>query len=103
MTGRMHVCHVPPCFPRLHYSIRYGRNYHSERNHQGLGNELLIRSETRTTATGPVACHKRRGGLLNYYRRGAARGRLLARVAQFVTAPTMMPARQRADGRNRLG
>jgi len=43
----------------LHRAVRdYGRHYHAERNHQGLGNELVIRSETGTTATDPVACHE---------------------------------------------
>jgi transposase InsO family protein len=50
----------------------YSRHYHTERNHQGLGNKLLIRSETQATATGPVKCHERLGGLLRYYYREAA-------------------------------
>ena len=44
----------------------YARHYHSERNHQGLNNELIIRSGTTAAATGPVKCHERLGGLLRY-------------------------------------
>jgi transposase InsO family protein len=45
-------------------------HYHGERNHQGLGNELI------TTETGPlrgthVRCRERLGGLLRYYHRAA--------------------------------
>jgi transposase InsO family protein len=50
----------------------YGRHYHTERNHQGLGNELIIRLEMTATATDPVKCRKRLGGLLRYYYREAA-------------------------------
>ncbi len=50
----------------------YGRHYHTERNHQGLRNELIICSETMATATGQVKCHERLGGLLRYYYREAA-------------------------------
>jgi transposase InsO family protein len=50
----------------------YGHRYHTERNHQGLGNELIVRSHTTATATGPVKCHGRLGGLLKYYYREAA-------------------------------
>jgi len=58
---------------RLRRAVReYGRHYHTERNHQGLDNELVIRSETAATVTGPVACHERLGGLLRYYYRDAA-------------------------------
>ena len=50
----------------------YDRHYQTERNHQGLGNELIIRSETTGIARGPVAYHKRLGGLLRHYYREAA-------------------------------
>ena len=50
----------------------YGRHYHTERNHQGLGNELIIRPQTTAAVTGPVECHERLGGLLRYYYREAA-------------------------------
>jgi len=50
----------------------YGRHYHTERNHQGLGNELIIPSEATGIATDPVKCHERLDGLLRYYYREAA-------------------------------
>jgi len=50
----------------------YGRHYHTERNHQGLGNELIIRSGSTAAVTGPVKCRERLGGLLRYYYREAA-------------------------------
>ena len=45
-------------------------HYHGERNHQGIGNEL-IRPLTRSDGSGPVRRRQRIGGLLNYYYRAA--------------------------------
>ena len=45
-------------------------HYHMERNHQGLGNKLIMPVACKTT--GPVERRERLGGLLNYYHRGAA-------------------------------
>ena len=45
-------------------------HYHRERNHQGLGNELIIR-ETRPLWGTQVRCRERLGGLLRYYHRAA--------------------------------
>ena len=50
----------------------YALHYHTERNHQGLGNELIIGSGTTAAVTGPVACRERLGGLLRHYYREAA-------------------------------
>ena len=48
----------------------FAAHYHLERNHQGLGNELI---EGRTEPTvGPIACRERMGGVLKYYFREAA-------------------------------
>jgi len=50
-----------------------GRNtmhYHFERNHQGLGNELIERQAGE--AHGRVECRERLGGVLRYYYRRAA-------------------------------
>jgi len=45
-------------------------HYHAERNHQGLGNELIIGS--RSEASGRTIHRRRRlGGLLNFYTRAA--------------------------------
>ncbi len=50
----------------------YVAHYHEERNHQGLGNQLLApRLESKAKA-GPVHRHERVGGVLNYYYRQAA-------------------------------
>jgi len=43
-------------------------HYLRERNHQGIGNEL-IQSPARADARGPVHHRQRIGGLLNYYYR----------------------------------
>jgi transposase InsO family protein len=48
----------------------YVNHYHLERNHQGLGNELIEPSGE--TGSGRVACRERLGGLLRYYYRRAA-------------------------------
>jgi transposase InsO family protein len=47
----------------------YLAHYHSERNHQGIGNELIdARSSSRF---GDVRCADRLGGMLRYYHRAA--------------------------------
>ena len=45
----------------------YVAHYHRERNHQGLGNELIEGVSTRTENLGRIRRHHRLGGLLNYY------------------------------------
>jgi transposase InsO family protein len=50
----------------------YVAHYHGERNHQGLGNELIDPTVDSSPASGPVECRKRLGGLLKFYRRRAA-------------------------------
>ncbi len=44
--------------------------YHLERNHQGLGNRLIV-PITPGAEGGTVECRQRLGGLLNYYRQAA--------------------------------
>ena len=44
--------------------------YHLERNHQGLGNQL-IEAEPFQSDHGPIRRHQRLGGMLNYYHRAA--------------------------------
>jgi putative transposase len=48
----------------------YTEHYHLERNHQGLGNELIERPTEE--ADGGVECRERLGGVLKYYYRRAA-------------------------------
>ena len=47
-------------------------HYHEERNHQGLGNELIEPNQSDRSADGPIRCLRRLGGLLKYYHRDAA-------------------------------
>jgi transposase InsO family protein len=46
-------------------------HYHSERNHQGLGNQLIRPQHNITSRAGPVRRRSRLGGMLNYYQRAA--------------------------------
>ena len=46
-------------------------HYHGERNHQGLGNELIAGGGSVGQPEGEIACHERLGGLLRYYHRVA--------------------------------
>lgn len=50
----------------------YVEHYHLERNHQGLGNQLVGRSRGQPPDVGRVACRQRLGGMLKYYDREAA-------------------------------
>ncbi len=45
-------------------------HYHAQRNHQGIGNEL-IQPLVRAAGQGPVGSRQRIGGMLNYYYRAA--------------------------------
>ena len=45
----------------------FATHYHRERNHQGLGNELIDRPATHRT-TDAIRRRQRVGGLLSYYR-----------------------------------
>ena len=47
----------------------YLTHYHVERNHQGLGNELI--ESKANTDRGEVVCRERLGGLLNFYHEAA--------------------------------
>jgi putative transposase len=47
-------------------------HYHMERNHQGLGNRLIVPLEMIDTGMSVVKKRERLGGLLNYYYREAA-------------------------------
>ena len=57
----------------LSYAIyQYLTHYHTERNHQGLDNQLITREGDVGGHMGPVVRRKRLGGLLSYYHREAA-------------------------------
>jgi hypothetical protein len=50
----------------------YGSNYHTERNHQGLGNELIEDQRSDVEESEKVVKLSRLGGVLKYYERQAA-------------------------------
>ena len=50
----------------------FTEHYHTERNHQGIGNQLILKMRGETPATGNVECRERLGGPLKYYHRRAA-------------------------------
>jgi hypothetical protein len=50
----------------------YGAHFHQERNHQGLGNVLIMPCVSSAHREGPLVRNDRLGGLLNYYERAAA-------------------------------
>ena len=49
----------------------YTEHYHRERNHQGLGNELINLHLEDYREGGAIECRERIGGLLRHYRRAA--------------------------------
>ena len=56
----------------LRNSIRqFLDHYHQERNHQGLGNRLIIPMKATVNTEGRIERRARLGGLLNYYYRAA--------------------------------
>jgi transposase InsO family protein len=50
----------------------FGAHYHLERNHQGLGNRLILPDSAHVGTTGKIQRRERLGGMLNYYYREAA-------------------------------
>jgi putative transposase len=57
----------------LYYAMQqYLIHYHTERNHQGLDNQLIVREGAVGCHTGPVVRRERLDGLLSYYHREAA-------------------------------
>ena len=54
----------------LHVLKEFVMHYHEERNHQGLGNALIM-PEDRPLRGRRVRCRQRLGGLLRYYHRAA--------------------------------
>jgi len=57
----------------LYYAIhQYLAHYHTERNHQGLDNQLITPESGIGSHSGQVKRRERLGGLLSYYHREAA-------------------------------
>jgi putative transposase len=52
--------------------MSYAEHYHHERNHQGVGNQVLEPGPEVGRRSGPIECRQRLGGLLRYYHRTAA-------------------------------
>jgi transposase InsO family protein len=50
----------------------FSAHYHLERNHQGLGNRLILPDSAHVGTTGKIQRRERLGGMLNYYYREAA-------------------------------
>ena len=50
----------------------YTEHYHTERNHQGLGNQLILKPRDGPRVSSDVECRERLGGLLQFYYRRAA-------------------------------
>jgi len=50
----------------------FTEHYHSERNHQGIGNEIIEPGHEAGRTIGDVQCNERLGGMLKYYYREAA-------------------------------
>ena len=50
----------------------YVQHYHTERNHQGLGNELIEPVNDSDSVADRIECRERLGGMLKYYQRRAA-------------------------------
>lgn len=51
---------------------QYMTHYHTERNHQGLGNRLIRPLADIGELRGPISRRERLGGMLSYYHRAAA-------------------------------
>jgi hypothetical protein len=67
------TCITLPGKCALAYAIhQYLTHSHTERNHQGLANQLITRAGDVGCPTGHVVRQKRLGGLLSYYHREAA-------------------------------
>ncbi len=58
--------------PLQHALAEFQTHYHSERNHQGLDNQLIDPDQEVGQSSGIIDCRERLGGLLRYYHRRAA-------------------------------
>lgn len=52
--------------------LSYVEHYHAERNHQGLGNQLIDPVDDIGKTEGEIVCRERLGGMLKFYHRRAA-------------------------------
>ena len=68
------LAHIIPLGERHLRTVvkEYTEHYHLERNHQGLGNELIEERSDDLDMNAAVECRERVGGVLKYYDRRAA-------------------------------
>jgi len=70
-------------------------HYHHERNHQGLGNRLILPERAHADASGTVLRRERLGGMLNYYYRASSRNtRLVCQLKRSVRKRPGVPGQQ---------
>jgi transposase InsO family protein len=78
---RFHLSLKEECLERMIFfgeaSLRkavgeYLAHYHTERNHQGMENRILVAGDEVGRTVGEIECRERLGGLLRYYYRKAA-------------------------------
>ena len=50
----------------------FTEHYHSERNYQGIDNDIIDAGDEVGRGSGAIQCNERLGGLLKYYYRDAA-------------------------------
>jgi putative transposase len=78
--GGVEVLRLPPSSPNLPLGechlrrsvAEYVRHYRLERNHQGLGNDLIEGAPGPANTNGRIERRERLGGLLNFYHRAAS-------------------------------
>jgi putative transposase len=64
---------IPIGAPMLRRTLHeYMEHYHRERNHQGLGNQLIAPVLVRQSQSERIDRRSRIGGMLNFYERAAA-------------------------------
>ena len=64
---------IPIGVPMLRRAVHeYMEHYHRERNHQGLGNRLIVPLRLSTSKSESIGRRARLGRMLNFYERAAA-------------------------------
>jgi hypothetical protein len=64
---------IPIGVPMLRRAVHeYMEHYHRERNHQGLGNQLIMPFPLSPSKSERIDRRMRLGGMLNFYQRAAA-------------------------------
>lgn len=60
---------TPIGVPMLRRALcKFMDHYHRERNHQGLGNQLIVPQRLSSSKSERIGCRMRSGGMLNFYR-----------------------------------